>query len=159
MCSSFSTVRSGRNICCFTNAWPVRYLHSNSTDRCLWCVYACVSLVSSLTCVCPVSSPQGAFTWNSMSGRSVRLKPVPLQSLSELERVRLQEVAFSRLLQDDNLGCQISIPKGTLLFRLGGHLTSTISWSLHSVSKATWKTFLSQQVWMLHNRYWHQNWM
>uniref|UniRef100_A0A673YCH9 Rho GTPase activating protein 6 n=1 Tax=Salmo trutta TaxID=8032 RepID=A0A673YCH9_SALTR len=54
---------------------------------------------------------EGAFTWNSMSGRSVRLKPVPLQSLSELERVRLQEVAFSRLLQDDNLGCQISIPK------------------------------------------------
>uniref|UniRef100_A0A4W5MAG2 Rho-GAP domain-containing protein n=1 Tax=Hucho hucho TaxID=62062 RepID=A0A4W5MAG2_9TELE len=53
----------------------------------------------------------GAFTWNSMSGRSVRLKPVPLQSLSELERVRLQEVAFSRLLQDYNLGCQITIPK------------------------------------------------
>ncbi|CDQ96174.1 unnamed protein product, partial [Oncorhynchus mykiss] len=46
-----------------------------------------------------------------MSGRSVRLKPVPLQSLSELERVRLQEVAFSRLLQEYNLGCQITIPK------------------------------------------------
>uniref|UniRef100_A0A8K9XA69 Rho GTPase activating protein 6 n=1 Tax=Oncorhynchus mykiss TaxID=8022 RepID=A0A8K9XA69_ONCMY len=54
---------------------------------------------------------EGAFTWNSMSGRSVRLKPVPLQSLSELERVRLQEVAFSRLLQEYNLGCQITIPK------------------------------------------------
>ncbi|CAB1329086.1 unnamed protein product [Coregonus sp. 'balchen'] len=53
----------------------------------------------------------GDFMWNSMSGRSVRLKPVPLQSLSELERVRLQEVAFSRLLQDYNLGCQITIPK------------------------------------------------
>ncbi|KAM9484884.1 rho GTPase-activating protein 6 isoform 1-T2 [Salvelinus alpinus] len=51
------------------------------------------------------------FTWNSMSGLSVRLKPVPLQSLSELERVRLQEVAFSRLLQDYDLGCQITIPK------------------------------------------------
>lgn len=46
-----------------------------------------------------------------MSGLSVRLKPVPLQSLSELERVRLQEVAFSRLLQDHDLGCQITIPK------------------------------------------------
>ncbi|XP_061082179.1 rho GTPase-activating protein 6 isoform X2 [Conger conger] len=54
---------------------------------------------------------QGDFTWNSMSGRSVRLKPVPIQSLSELERVRLQEVAFIRLQQDYDLGCQITIPK------------------------------------------------
>ncbi|XP_015219445.2 rho GTPase-activating protein 6 isoform X2 [Lepisosteus oculatus] len=54
---------------------------------------------------------EGDFTWNSMSGRSVRLKPVPIQSLSELERVRLQEVAFNRLLQDYDLGCQITIPK------------------------------------------------
>nr|XP_014345281.1 PREDICTED: rho GTPase-activating protein 6 [Latimeria chalumnae] len=53
----------------------------------------------------------GDFTWNSMSGRSVRLKPVPIQSLSELERVRLQEVAFYRLQQDYDLGCQITIPK------------------------------------------------
>ncbi|XP_041128228.1 rho GTPase-activating protein 6-like isoform X1 [Polyodon spathula] len=53
----------------------------------------------------------GDFTWNSMSGRSVRLKPVPIQSLSELERVRLQEVAFNRLLQDYDLGCQITIPR------------------------------------------------
>ncbi|KPP60078.1 hypothetical protein Z043_121948, partial [Scleropages formosus] len=53
----------------------------------------------------------GDFTWSSMSGRSVRLQPVPIQSLSELERVRLQEVAFSRLLQDYDLGCQITIPK------------------------------------------------
>ncbi|KAM4609300.1 rho GTPase-activating protein 6 [Polymixia lowei] len=53
----------------------------------------------------------GDFTWNSMSGRSVGLKPVPLQSLSELERVRLRDVAFSRLLQDCDLGCQITIPK------------------------------------------------
>ncbi|KAL2102302.1 hypothetical protein ACEWY4_001470 [Coilia grayii] len=53
----------------------------------------------------------GDFTWNSLSGRSVRLKPVAVQSLSELERVRLQEVAFTRLLQDYDLGCQITIPK------------------------------------------------
>ncbi|KAM6978548.1 rho GTPase-activating protein 6 isoform 1-T1 [Tautogolabrus adspersus] len=54
---------------------------------------------------------KGDFTWNSLSGRSVGLKPVPLQSLSELERVRLQEVAFRRLLRDRDLGCHISIPK------------------------------------------------
>ncbi|KAF7689606.1 rho GTPase-activating protein 6 isoform X1 [Silurus meridionalis] len=54
---------------------------------------------------------QGDFTWNSLSGRSVRLKPVPIQSLSELERARLQEVAYSRLHQDYDLGCQITIPK------------------------------------------------
>nr|XP_046261104.1 rho GTPase-activating protein 6-like isoform X2 [Scatophagus argus] len=53
----------------------------------------------------------GDFTWNSMSGRSVGLKPVPLQSLSELERVRLQDVAFRRLLRDHDLDCQITIPK------------------------------------------------
>ncbi|XP_034549819.1 rho GTPase-activating protein 6-like isoform X2 [Notolabrus celidotus] len=54
---------------------------------------------------------KGDFTWNSVSGRSVGLKPVPLQSLSELERVRLQDVAFRRLLRDRDLGCHISIPK------------------------------------------------
>ncbi|KAL7852662.1 hypothetical protein SRHO_G00184470 [Serrasalmus rhombeus] len=53
----------------------------------------------------------GDFTWNSLSGRSVRLKPVAIQSLSELERVRLQEVAYNRLHQDYDLGCQITIPK------------------------------------------------
>lgn len=47
-----------------------------------------------------------------MSGRSVRLKSVPVQSLSELERARLQEVAFYQLQQDYDLGCQIAIPKG-----------------------------------------------
>ncbi|XP_037095081.1 rho GTPase-activating protein 6-like isoform X1 [Syngnathus acus] len=57
------------------------------------------------------TSYQGNFTWNSVSGRSVGLKPVPLQSLSELERVRLQDVAFRRLLCDRNLGCQVTIPK------------------------------------------------
>ncbi|KAG2456551.1 RHG06 protein, partial [Polypterus senegalus] len=46
-----------------------------------------------------------------MSGRNVRLKPVPIQSLSELERIRLQDVAFNRLQQDYDLGCQITIPK------------------------------------------------
>lgn len=53
----------------------------------------------------------GDFTWNSMSGRSVRLRSVPIQSLSELERARLQEVAFYQLQQDCDLGCQITIPK------------------------------------------------
>ncbi|KAM7407360.1 hypothetical protein PAMA_003198 [Pampus argenteus] len=53
----------------------------------------------------------GDFTWNSVSGRCVGLKPVPLQSLSELERVRLQDVAFRRLLRDRDLGCHITIPK------------------------------------------------
>lgn len=56
--------------------------------------------------------PQGDFTWNSMSGRSVRLRSVPIQSLSELERARLQEVAFYQLQQDCDLSCQITIPKG-----------------------------------------------
>ncbi|KAM4796535.1 rho GTPase-activating protein 6 [Rhinophrynus dorsalis] len=46
-----------------------------------------------------------------MSGRTVRLKSVPIQSLSELERARLQDVAFYRLQQDYDLGCQITIPK------------------------------------------------
>ncbi|KAM6945791.1 rho GTPase-activating protein 6 [Aplochiton taeniatus] len=54
---------------------------------------------------------EGDFTWTSLSGRSVRLTPVTIQSLSELERVRLQEVAFNRLHQDYDLGCQITIPK------------------------------------------------
>lgn len=55
---------------------------------------------------------QGDFTWSSLSGRSVRLTPVDIQSLSELERARLQEVAFTRLHQDYDLGCQITMPKG-----------------------------------------------
>ncbi|XP_008046944.1 rho GTPase-activating protein 6 isoform X2 [Carlito syrichta] len=46
-----------------------------------------------------------------MSGRSVRLRSVPIQSLSELERARLQEVAFYQLQQDCDLSCQITIPK------------------------------------------------
>ncbi|MEQ2267629.1 hypothetical protein XENORESO_008443, partial [Xenotaenia resolanae] len=55
---------------------------------------------------------QGDFTWSSLSGQSVRLTPVAIQSLSELERARLQEVAYTRLLQDYDLGGQITIPKG-----------------------------------------------
>uniref|UniRef100_A0A8C6U2M5 Rho GTPase activating protein 6 n=1 Tax=Neogobius melanostomus TaxID=47308 RepID=A0A8C6U2M5_9GOBI len=51
------------------------------------------------------------FTWSSVSGRRVGLRPVPLQSLSELERVRLQDVAFRRLPRDCDLGCHITIPK------------------------------------------------
>ncbi|XP_034069378.1 rho GTPase-activating protein 6-like isoform X3 [Gymnodraco acuticeps] len=57
------------------------------------------------------TSHKGDFTWNRMSGCSVGLKPVPLQSLSELERVRLKDVAFRRLLRDRDLGCHITIPK------------------------------------------------
>ncbi|XP_055360428.1 rho GTPase-activating protein 6-like isoform X2 [Betta splendens] len=54
---------------------------------------------------------KGDFTWSSLSGRSVRLTPVDIQSLSELERARLQEVAYTRLHQDYDLGCQITVPK------------------------------------------------
>ncbi|XP_055083312.1 rho GTPase-activating protein 6-like isoform X3 [Periophthalmus magnuspinnatus] len=54
---------------------------------------------------------EGDFTWSSLSGRSVRLAPVCIQSLSELERTRLQEVAYTRLHQDYDLGCQITMPK------------------------------------------------
>ncbi|XP_067300820.1 rho GTPase-activating protein 6 isoform X2 [Pseudorasbora parva] len=39
------------------------------------------------------------------------MQSVPIQSLSELERVRLQEVALVRLMKDFDLGCQITIPK------------------------------------------------
>ncbi|XP_068446810.1 rho GTPase-activating protein 6-like isoform X2 [Clinocottus analis] len=53
----------------------------------------------------------GDYTWSSLSGRSVRLAPVAIQSLSELERARLQEVAYTRLHQDYDLGCQITMPK------------------------------------------------
>uniref|UniRef100_A0A3Q2TRP4 Rho-GAP domain-containing protein n=1 Tax=Fundulus heteroclitus TaxID=8078 RepID=A0A3Q2TRP4_FUNHE len=53
----------------------------------------------------------GDITWNTSLGPSVCLKPVPLQSLSELERVRLQEVAFRRLIRCHDLGCHITIPK------------------------------------------------
>ncbi|XP_067903633.1 rho GTPase-activating protein 36 isoform X2 [Heterodontus francisci] len=45
-----------------------------------------------------------------MFEQSVTLQPVPIQSLSELERARLQEVAFFHL-QGKDLCCQITIPK------------------------------------------------
>ncbi|XP_072253068.1 rho GTPase-activating protein 6-like isoform X1 [Leuresthes tenuis] len=73
------------------------------------------SLDSALTRHCGTeaeeTSYKGDFTWNSALGHSVCLKPVPLQSLSELERVRLQDVAFRRLLQCHDLRCHITIPK------------------------------------------------
>uniref|UniRef100_A0A3P9MZB7 Rho GTPase activating protein 6 n=1 Tax=Poecilia reticulata TaxID=8081 RepID=A0A3P9MZB7_POERE len=53
----------------------------------------------------------GDITWNTSLGPSISLKPVPLQSLSELERVRLQDVAFRRLIRCHDLGCHITIPK------------------------------------------------
>ncbi|KAA8579582.1 hypothetical protein FQN60_006675 [Etheostoma spectabile] len=53
----------------------------------------------------------GDYTWSSLSGRSVRLTPVAIQNLSELERAKLQEVAYTRLHQDYDLGCQITMPK------------------------------------------------
>nr|XP_055071290.1 rho GTPase-activating protein 6 [Misgurnus anguillicaudatus] len=54
---------------------------------------------------------EGDLTWKRTSGPNLYLQSVPIQSLSELERVRLQEVALVRLLKDFDLGCQITIPK------------------------------------------------
>ncbi|XP_069374749.1 rho GTPase-activating protein 36 isoform X4 [Paralichthys olivaceus] len=45
-----------------------------------------------------------------MLGQSVRLQPVPIQSLSELERARLQEVALFHL-EERDLDFKISIPR------------------------------------------------
>ncbi|XP_051572054.1 rho GTPase-activating protein 6-like isoform X2 [Myxocyprinus asiaticus] len=52
----------------------------------------------------------GDHTWATMLGQSLRLQPVPIQSLSELERVRLQEVALYHLEKRD-LDFKISIPR------------------------------------------------
>ncbi|XP_068163713.1 rho GTPase-activating protein 36 isoform X1 [Antennarius striatus] len=52
----------------------------------------------------------GDHTWATMLGQSIRLQPVPIQSLSELERARLQEVALYHLDERD-LDFKISIPK------------------------------------------------
>lgn len=57
-------------------------------------------------------SLQGDHTWATMLGQSVRLQPVPIQSLSELERARLQEVALYHL-EERDLDFKISIPRGT----------------------------------------------
>ncbi|KAI4788567.1 hypothetical protein KUCAC02_035774, partial [Chaenocephalus aceratus] len=54
---------------------------------------------------------KGDHTWATMLGQSVRLQPVPIQSLSELERARLQEVALYHL-EERELEFKISIPKG-----------------------------------------------
>ncbi|XP_064184503.1 rho GTPase-activating protein 36 isoform X1 [Anguilla rostrata] len=54
----------------------------------------------------------GEHTWATMLGQSVRLQPVPIQSLSELERARLQEVAFYHL-EERDLNLNISIPRET----------------------------------------------
>lgn len=74
---------------------------------------------SSLTSSCLLVL-QGDDTWATMLGQSVRLQPVPIQSLSELERARLQEVALYHLDERD-LDFKISIPKGT--DKLSGKLT------------------------------------
>ncbi|RXN32725.1 rho GTPase-activating 6-like protein [Labeo rohita] len=52
----------------------------------------------------------GDHTWATMLGQSVRLQPVAIQSLSELERARLQEVALYHLERRD-LDFKISIPR------------------------------------------------
>ncbi|KAK3567657.1 hypothetical protein QTP86_020399, partial [Hemibagrus guttatus] len=52
----------------------------------------------------------GDHTWATMLGQSVKLQPVAIQSLSELERARLQEVALYHL-EERELDFKISIPK------------------------------------------------
>ena len=56
-------------------------------------------------------SSQGDHTWTTMLGQSVKLQPVPIQSLSELERARLQEVALYHL-EERELDFRITIPRG-----------------------------------------------
>ncbi|XP_058644236.1 rho GTPase-activating protein 6 isoform X2 [Onychostoma macrolepis] len=53
----------------------------------------------------------GDFTCKKTAGHNFHMQSVSIQSLSELERVRLQEVALVRLMKDFDLGCQITIPK------------------------------------------------
>ncbi|CAN9509732.1 unnamed protein product [Ophioblennius macclurei] len=52
----------------------------------------------------------GDHTWATMLGQSVRLQPVSIQSLSELERARLQEVALYHL-EERDLDFKITIPR------------------------------------------------
>ncbi|XP_053356561.1 rho GTPase-activating protein 36 isoform X2 [Clarias gariepinus] len=52
----------------------------------------------------------GDHMWTTMFGQSVKLQPVAIQSLSELERARLQEVALYHL-EERELDFKISIPK------------------------------------------------
>ncbi|KAI5625827.1 hypothetical protein C0J50_14578 [Silurus asotus] len=58
----------------------------------------------------------GDYTWATMLGQSVTLQPVAIQSLSELERARLQEVALYHL-EERELDFKISIPKETRKMR------------------------------------------
>ncbi|KAF7706482.1 hypothetical protein HF521_019736 [Silurus meridionalis] len=58
----------------------------------------------------------GDHTWATMLGQSVTLQPVAIQSLSELERARLQEVALYHL-EERELDFKISIPKETRKMR------------------------------------------
>ncbi|XP_016378587.1 rho GTPase-activating protein 6-like isoform X2 [Sinocyclocheilus rhinocerous] len=53
---------------------------------------------------------EGDFTCKKTAGHNFHMQSVSIQSLSELERVRLQEVALVRLMKDFDLGCQITIP-------------------------------------------------
>uniref|UniRef100_A0AAQ4PZ41 Rho GTPase activating protein 36 n=1 Tax=Gasterosteus aculeatus aculeatus TaxID=481459 RepID=A0AAQ4PZ41_GASAC len=57
-----------------------------------------------------VAALKGGHAWATMLGQSVRLQPVPIQSLSELERARLQEVALYHL-EERDLDFKISIPR------------------------------------------------
>ncbi|XP_064796210.1 rho GTPase-activating protein 36 isoform X3 [Oncorhynchus masou masou] len=68
----------------------------------------------------------GDHTWATMLGQSVRLQPVPIQSLSELERARLQEVACYHLGERD-LDFNISIPRETAAKAFGIPLSQTIA--------------------------------
>lgn len=65
-----------------------------------------------ITCFSSFLLLQGDHTWATMLGQSVRLQPVPIQSLSELERARLQDVALYHL-EERDLDFKISIPRGT----------------------------------------------
>lgn len=64
-------------------------------------------------CVSMLHLSQGDFTCRKTAAHNFHMQSVSIQSLSELERVRLQEVALVRLMKDFDLGCQITIPKGT----------------------------------------------
>ncbi|KAL1267351.1 hypothetical protein QQF64_032714 [Cirrhinus molitorella] len=58
-----------------------------------------------------ICKSEADFTCKKTAGHNIHMQSVPIQSLSELERVRLQEVALVRLMKDFDLGCQITIPK------------------------------------------------
>ncbi|KAI1898890.1 hypothetical protein AGOR_G00077060 [Albula goreensis] len=84
---------------------------SLSTDENLICSQArCGGALAK--CAPAASSYQGDHTWATMLGQSVKLQLVPIQSLSELERARLQEVAFYHL-EERDLDFNISIPRET----------------------------------------------